>query len=204
MEARYRRGALRKFSTGKSFSRHGGWTLEAPSRRVEALLRNPVHSFPHHLTFVLFQSSQLCRCSLGTPPSQQIQPRHPQRTWAWKPRAFCHILQRRLRFPFRPSWLLSLVWWNFSNWIIRGMIYLSSQWLRNYTLNWAGFKGTLSLASLKAIAVMHFCSPLLLSSGSKPGPVRAGAGPAMSWHDPSRRLRARLPFHHCVCIISFI
>lgn len=59
----------------------------------------------------------------------------------------------------------SLIWRNFSNWIIPGLICLSFQRLGNCTLNWAGFKGALSLALFKDTEMMYFHSSSQLSWG---------------------------------------
>lgn len=86
---------------------------------------------------------------------------------------FVTFFNTDLCFHFIPS-EFSLIWLNFSNWIIPGLIYLSLQWLGNCTLNRAGFKGTPSLAVFKAVKMMHFCSSLQLGLGKsaerKPGP----------------------------------
>lgn len=77
---------------------------------------------------------------------------------------FVTFSNRGLCFHFIPA-DFSLIWRNFSSWIIPGFIYLSFQWLGNCTLSWAGFKGALSLALFKATETMHFCSSPQLSLG---------------------------------------
>lgn len=133
----------------KIFLRLGGWRLEAtfeegrniPQNYCAFIFLSPcIDLSPTHLDSTAWETFTPNKYFLGI----------FSRSVPGSILPFVTFCNRGFCFHFIPG-DFSRIWRNFSNWIIPGLIYLSSQWLGDCTLNWAGFKGALSLALFKAL-----------------------------------------------------